>query len=83
VDTPRLLLRRQLIATGWSDQELRKQRRAGELHRLGRGAYVAAPGEPPRFEARHALLAAVRDERHAADGVPSHVSAAVLHGLFT
>jgi hypothetical protein len=83
VDTPRLLLRRQLIATGWTDQELRKQRLAGELHRLGRGAYVAAPGEPPRYEARHALLAAVRDERHAADGVLSHVSAAVLHGLST
>jgi hypothetical protein len=76
-------MRRQLIAAGWTDQELRKQRRAGELHRLGRGAYVAAPGTPPAFEARHALLAAVRDERHAADGVLSHVSAAVLHGLST
>ncbi|QYN33115.1 hypothetical protein K1T35_31920 [Pseudonocardia sp. DSM 110487] len=32
---------------------------------------------------RHALLAAVRDERHAADGALSHVSAAVLHGLST
>jgi hypothetical protein len=83
VDTPRLLLRRQLIAAGWTDQELRRQRRAGELHRLGRGAYVAAPGTPPAYEARHALLAAVRDERHATDGVLSHVSAAVLHGLST
>ncbi|TQM37292.1 type IV toxin-antitoxin system AbiEi family antitoxin domain-containing protein [Pseudonocardia cypriaca] len=83
MDRPRLLLRRELIASGWSDQELRKQRRAGELHRLGRGAYVAAPGAPPEFEARHALLAAVRDERHAADGVLSHVSAAALHGLST
>ena len=83
MDTPRLLLRRRLIAAGWTDQELRRQRRAGELHRLGRGAYVAAPGTPPAYEARHALLAAVRDERHAADGVLSHVSAAVLHGLST
>ena len=41
------------------------------------------PGAPPRFEVRHALLAAVRDEREAADGVLSHVSAAVLHGLST
>jgi Transcriptional regulator, AbiEi antitoxin len=83
VETPRLVLRQQLLAAGWTDHELRRQRRSGELVRLGRGAYVQAPGTPPRFEVRHALLAAVRDERHAADGVLSHVSAAVLHGLST
>ena len=44
---------------------------------------MPAPDAPPRFEVRHALLATVRDERHAADGVLSHVSAAVLHGLST
>jgi hypothetical protein len=83
VDTTRLVLRRQLIADGWTDHELRRQQRAGDLVRLGRGAYVQAPGTPPRFEVRHALLAAVRDERQAVDGVLSHVSAAVLHGLST
>lgn len=75
--------RRQLLAAGWTDNDLRRQRRVGELVRVGRGAYVSAPGAPPRFEVRHALLAAVRDERQAADGVLSHVSAAVLHGLST
>ncbi len=83
MDTPRLVLRRQLIAAGWTDHELRRQQRSGELLRVGRGAYVPAPGATPRFEVRHALLAAARDERHAADGVLSHVSAAVLHGLST
>jgi hypothetical protein len=83
VEIPRLVVRRQLLAAGWTDHELRRQRRSGELVRLGRGAYLSAPGAPPRFEVRHALLAAVRDEREAADGVLSHVSAAVLHGLST
>lgn len=83
VDIPRLVLRRQLLAAGWTDHDLRRQRRSGELVRLGRGAYVPAPGTPPQYEAKHALLAAVRDERQAADGVLSHVSAAVLHGMST
>jgi hypothetical protein len=83
VDNPRLVVRRQLLAAGWTDHELRRQRRSGELVRVGRGAYLPAPGAPPRFEVHHALLAAVRDEREAADGVLSHVSAAVLHGLST
>ena len=83
VDLPRLVVRRQLLAAGWTDHELRRQRRSGELVSLGRGAYLPAPGTPPRHEVRHALLAAVRDEREAGDGVLSHVSAAVLLGLST
>lgn len=83
MDTPRLVLRRQLLASGWTDHELRRYQRTGELVRVGPGAYLEAPGASPRFEVRHALLAAVGDERHAADGVLSHVSAAVLHGLST
>lgn len=83
VDIPRLVVRRQLLAAGWTDHELRRQRRSGELVSLGRGAYLPAPGTPPRFEVRHALLAAVRDDREAADGVLSHVLAAVLQGLST
>ncbi|QYN32143.1 type IV toxin-antitoxin system AbiEi family antitoxin domain-containing protein [Pseudonocardia sp. DSM 110487] len=83
MDIPRLVVRRQLLAAGWTDHELRRQLRSGELVRLGRGSYLPAPGAPPRFEVRHALLAAVRDERQSADGVLSHVSAAVLHGLST
>jgi hypothetical protein len=83
MEPPRLVLRRELIEAGWSDHELRRRQRSGELQRLGRGAYVQAPDSPPQFEARHALLAAVRDDRRAVDGVLSHVSAAVLHGLST
>jgi hypothetical protein len=83
VDTPRPVVRRQLLAAGWTDHELRRQRRAGELVSLSRGVYLPAPGTPPRFEVRHALLAAVRDGREAADGVLSHVSAAVVLGMST
>jgi hypothetical protein len=82
VETPRLVVRRELIAAGWTDRELRRQQRTGELLRLARGIYLPAPDAPPRFEARHALLAAVRDEREAC-GVLSHVSAALLHGMST
>jgi hypothetical protein len=82
VETPRLVVRRELIAAGWTDHELRRQQRTGELLRLARGIYLPAPDAPPRFEARHALLAAVRDEREAC-GVLSHVSAALLHGMST
>ncbi|WP_142048907.1 type IV toxin-antitoxin system AbiEi family antitoxin domain-containing protein [Pseudonocardia kunmingensis] len=46
METPRLVLRRELIRAGWSDQEVRRRQRAGELLRLGRGAYVQAPGRP-------------------------------------
>ncbi|GAA0938479.1 type IV toxin-antitoxin system AbiEi family antitoxin domain-containing protein [Pseudonocardia zijingensis] len=83
MDSPQIILRRQLIAAGWTDHELRRRERIGELLRVGRGAYVEAPGNRPRFEALHALLAGVHEERHAGDGVLSHVSAAVLHGMST
>ena len=75
-----LLLRRDAVASGWSDDELGRLVRAGELNRLRRGAYVDSV-LPADAAARHRLLirATVAGLRRPA--VVSHQSAAVLHEL--
>ena len=77
-----LVFRPALLAAGVTDDELRRLRAQRRLTALRPGAYV--PSDDPRLDdavACHAL--AVRAAAHAlvADGVVSHVSAAVLHGL--
>lgn len=77
---PSLQLRRTAIVTGWSDDELGRLVRAGELERLRRGAYVngtlpADAGDLHRLLVQ-ATLAGLRRS-----AVVSHQSAAVLHGL--
>ena len=44
-----LLLRRDAVTSGWSDDELGRLVRAGELNRLRRGVYVdrSSPPMPP------------------------------------
>lgn len=82
-DAPRSpLLRPQLIAQGWSDGELRRRRRSGELVSLRRGAYLDS--DDARLAdavATHALVIESGRPLTADDAVLSHVSAAVLHGL--
>jgi hypothetical protein len=77
---PDLVLRRTALAEGWSDDELDRQRRRGELIRLRPGAYAPAQAvqDPARRHRRMitATLAALRRP-----AVVSHQSAAVLHGL--
>ncbi|MGY2082589.1 type IV toxin-antitoxin system AbiEi family antitoxin domain-containing protein [Blastococcus sp. SYSU DS0539] len=77
---PPLRLRRDAVAEGWSDDELARAVRAGELSRLRRGAYVDAviPAAPA---ARHALLVAATVAQLRRPAVVSHQSAAVLLGL--
>ena len=77
------VLRRQLLAEGWTDDELRRRRESGDLMTLQRGAYLEAGKGPPTPAHRHALRAMSGAALHAADGVLSHVTAAVLHGLPT
>jgi hypothetical protein len=79
-EPPTVLLRREAVGTGWSDDELGRLVRAGELSRLRRGAYVNGV-LPPGAATAHALLvrATIAGLRRAA--VVSHQSAAVLHGL--
>lgn len=71
-------MRRELLRAGFTADEVRRGRRAGELAVVRRGAYVRAPASE-RIGAHRDLVGAVVRQRGSA--VVSHVSAAVLHGL--
>jgi hypothetical protein len=74
------LLRRAALGTGWSDDELGRLVRAGELTRLRRGAYVNSV-LPDSAAERHRLLVRATLAGLRRPAVVSHQSAAVLHGL--
>ena len=74
-----LLLRRDAVALGRSDDELARLLRAGELSRLRRGAYVGSV-LPEDEAARHRLLIRATMAGLRRPAVVSHQSAAVLHG---
>jgi hypothetical protein len=77
-----LHLRPHLLAVGVTDGELQRLRRAGDVTRIRRGAYLPADDERLCVpELRHALLVRAMLPSLAAGSVVSHVSAAVLHGL--
>ncbi|RBY95513.1 hypothetical protein DQ237_13330 [Blastococcus sp. TF02-8] len=79
-EPPDLILRRTALADGWSDDELARQLRRGELTRLRPGAYlpVDTTRDPVR---RHATLLAATLAALRRPAVVSHQSAAVLLGL--
>jgi hypothetical protein len=82
IDLPGLRLRPELLADGWSDDDLARLRSSGDLDRVRRGAYVLAADERlRRGESRHALAAQAALLQLSPGTVASHVSAAVLHGL--
>jgi hypothetical protein len=69
-----------MLAAGFSDDEVRRLLRIGDLTRVRRGSYVVGPlPEEPVRRHRLAISAAVR--ALADEAVLSHASAAVLHGL--
>lgn len=77
-----LLLRPELLAQGYTDAELLRLRRAGELATVRRGAYLR-PGDErlERPEDRHGLLVDSTLPRLAPGAVLSHASAAVGYGM--
>jgi hypothetical protein len=80
--TPPLHLRPDLLARGFSSDEVQRARRAGELVPVRRGAYLGRGDE--RLDvpaARHAVLVRATVPTLAPGAVISHVSAAVMHGL--
>jgi len=82
LDLTRLHRRPDLLALGYTDAQLHRRRRDGELATIRRGAYVSAPD--PRLTdpaTRHALLVAAAWPTFADGTVLSHCSAAVLLGL--
>jgi hypothetical protein len=74
-----LLLRRDAVTSGWSDDELGRLVRAGALSRLRRGAYVDSV-LPQDAAARHRLLIRATIAGLRRPAIVSHQSAAVLHG---
>jgi hypothetical protein len=77
-----LVLRRDRVTDGWSDDELARARRSGALSRVRRGAYVEG-ALPTAAAVRHHLLVRATVAGLRRDAVVSHESAAVLHGLPT
>jgi hypothetical protein len=77
---PRLRLRREALNEGWSDGELDRLVRSGELARLRRGAYVNST-LPLAAADRHRLLIRATLAGLRRPAVVSHQSAAVLLGL--
>ena len=82
LDLPGPALRPDLLAAGYTDEELRRARRSGEVVAIRRGAYV--PSTDDRLTdpaARHALAVRAAVAQLPAGAVVSHVSAAVLLGF--
>ncbi|HEX4357165.1 MAG TPA: type IV toxin-antitoxin system AbiEi family antitoxin domain-containing protein [Pseudonocardia sp.] len=74
--------RRQLIAAGYSDGQLRRLRASGAVTTVRRGAYVdSTDGRLADDVARHTLLVAAALADRSPGAVVSHGSAAVLYGL--
>ncbi|HEY0573879.1 MAG TPA: type IV toxin-antitoxin system AbiEi family antitoxin domain-containing protein [Pseudonocardia sp.] len=82
MDKARVHWRSELLAAGYTEYELRRALRNGELTRLRRGAYLEGP-EPEDVAARHRLAVHAAFTELAEGAVASHGSAAVLHGLPT
>ncbi len=76
-----VVLRRELLATGYDDRQIRANLKSGELHRVRHGAYVS--GELWRTLSaadRHRLLVRAVLRRAHPSTVATHASAAVEHG---
>ena len=76
-----LLTRQQLLATGYSGDEIDRMAANGTLVRVRRGLYASATGQPGSPEEEHlrrvrAVVAATRSNH-----VVSHVSAAIVRTL--
>lgn len=79
IEHVRLFTRRELLAQGFDDGEIRGRRRRGELITLRRGAYAA--DLPERPEDRHAVQVRATVRKVSPDAAVSGLSAAVLHGF--
>jgi hypothetical protein len=74
-------LSRDLVARGFSPTDLARMTRAGQLHRVRRGAYALPRPADLDQRAAHRLLLDGTARQTSAKAVVSHMSAAVLHGL--
>jgi hypothetical protein len=77
----RILRRGQLLADGYSDDEVRRSLRAGRLLVVRRGSYINSAALPEKPEQRYALRVRATAPDLAPDAVISHASAAAIFGL--
>lgn len=75
-----LRLRRELHIAGYTDGEIRRALRVGDLCPVRRGAYVAGP-VPDDLAAKHLVEVRAAVEALSSDAIVSHVSAVLMHGL--
>ncbi|WP_067471139.1 type IV toxin-antitoxin system AbiEi family antitoxin domain-containing protein [Nocardia amamiensis] len=78
-----LISRRQALASGLSDKQLRRLCRTGQWHRLRAGRYLNSPGSGLGATDRHLLLTLATADTTSDSAITSHCSAAVLHGMAT
>ena len=77
-----VVLRRDLLAAGYTDRQIRTLVRSGELHRIRHGSYCdAAIWASLGAADRHRLLARAVLARAHPSTVLTHVSAAIEHGV--
>ena len=74
-------LSRDLSGRGYSPEELARMTRAGQLHRVRRGAYPQSPIAELDPRVAHLRLLEATTRQNSPDAVVSHMSAAALHGL--
>jgi len=78
----RVFLRREAVAAGFDDRDIRRALRAGEIARVRHGAYTANDVWAAADDvARHLLKCHAVLATHGDRAVLSHTSAAVMHGL--
>lgn len=70
-----------LLSSGYSSDEIARLVRGGQLVRVRRGAYARPDDDHRTPEERHRRLLTATRPQLRSDGVISHVSAAILHGL--
>ncbi|WP_327110330.1 type IV toxin-antitoxin system AbiEi family antitoxin domain-containing protein [Nocardia sp. NBC_01730] len=83
MEAPQLISRRQALASGLSDKDLRRLCRTGRWQRLRAGHYLNSPGCDVSVTGRHLLMALATAETTCDSAITSHCSAAVLHGMST
>jgi hypothetical protein len=74
-------LSRELTASGYSDDEIWRLVKSGELQHVRRGAYVSGDSAAASPEELHRRLVEATVRQGSDEVVVSHLSAAVLHGL--
>ncbi|GAA5100628.1 type IV toxin-antitoxin system AbiEi family antitoxin domain-containing protein [Nocardia iowensis] len=83
MDAPQLISRRQALASGMSDSELRRLCLSGKWRRVRAGHYLNAAAPELTAAGRHLVLALATCEATSDAAVASHCSALVLHGVPT